>query len=77
MFIVLQKSKQVKTRVDLKGKRVGSKNGKVSRHGICFKAFDFMPDLKVDGFMPVVIEHMTIMFCLMGFVLRRSTSCLI
>ena len=65
MIFVLQKSKQVKTRVDLKGKRVGSKNGKVSRHGICFKALDFMPDLKVDRFMPVVIEHMTIMFFLM------------
>ena len=33
MALVLQKSKQVKTRVDIKGKIVGSKNGIVSLSG--------------------------------------------
>ena len=29
---------------------------------IVFKAHDFMPDLKVDRFMPVVINHTILMF---------------
>ena len=40
MELVLQKSKQVKTRADFNGKRVGSKNGKASISGLPGLQFD-------------------------------------
>ena len=76
--LVLQKRKQAKTKVKLNGKRIDKRNGKMSFSGIptlnvwiafvtylantVFKAHDFMPDLKVDQFMPVVIDRTTLLF---------------
>ena len=67
MALVLSKSKQAKTRVDLKRKRVGSENEIVSQAGFeplklglyfnvylvskIIKVHDFMPDPKVGQFM--------------------------
>ena len=78
MELVLQKRKQAKTKVKLNGKRIDKRNGKMSFSGIptlnvwiafvtylantVFKAHDFMPDLKVDQFMPVVIDCTTLLF---------------
>ena len=80
MALVLQKNKQAKTRVDLKRKSVGSKNGNLScsvvgtlKANLQFNAYlfskigkvhDFMPDLKVDRYMPVTIDYATLPFYL-------------
>ena len=78
VVLVLQTSKKAKIRVDLNGQWVGAKNGKVSLFGIqtrntwaaaqhifnvqsCW-GHDFMPDLKVDRFMPIIIEHTALIF---------------
>ena len=77
MTIVFLKSKQAKTRVDLKRKRVGLENGIVSlepsKLGLYFnvylvskiiKVHDFVPYPKVGQFMCVVIDNMIQLFCL-------------
>ena len=80
MALVLLKSKQAKTRVGLKRKRIGSENEIVSpagfeplKLGLYFnvysvskivKVHDFRPDPKVGQFMCVVIDNMIRLFCL-------------
>ena len=78
IVLVLLKSKQAKTPVDLKRKRVGSENEIISpagfepsKLGLYFnvylvskivKVHDFMPDPKVGQFMRVVIDDTTLLF---------------
>ena len=70
MLLVLQKSKQVKTRVDLKPNRVGSKIGIVSLSVIrtvndwvairCFKHRTFKPVVRIEANVGTYSSSLTI-----------------
>ena len=76
MILVLHKRKQVKARVDLNVKKSLIKNPIVeferSMSALHFDAYlaskvveahNFMPNVKVGRFVPVVVDHTTLLLC--------------